>query len=197
MANGRRVSFASATLRPMRTHFIAVLTFVALATSSVALAQAPSVERVRTMLSTYEQGPSQIQWRALGSETVATLQRIYDDHDQPGFMRMRAVAAAAHFPGDATRTFLHRVAEERGQSDLFVRTAIRAMHRAFGNAAADDIRPYLDHQERVVREAAVMAYSTMRLPQVRASLEQRLQVETDDHIRYEIQNALSSMREVH
>ncbi len=131
------------------------------------------------MLSSYEAGPSQIVWRALGPDTVGVLAELYNDADQPTYVRLRAVSAAAHFPIPATRTFLRAVAASPGQSDLFVRHAVLGLARAFGADALDDVGPYLTHRFPVVREAAIRACGEIGTDPAMGLLRQRMSRERD------------------
>lgn len=158
---------------------------------SPAHADAPSRDTVRAMLSSFEQGPSQIQWRAMGSETVEVLISLYNDAGEPGFVRMRAVAATANFPTPATRAFLLEVAAAPGQGDLYIRQAVSSLGRAFGDRALEDVRPFLTHREYVVREAAVRALGAMRAPVARELLEARIGIEREDAVRAALVDVLA------
>ena len=160
------------------------------AVTAPASADAPSIDTVRAMLSSFEQGPGRLQWRALGADTVAVLEALYDNGNEAGFVRMRAVAASAHFPIPATRRFLLRVASAEGQSDLFIRQAVTGLGQAFGDDALEDLRPYLAHQQYVVRDAAVRALGAMRAPLARQLLEARALVESEDAVRRSLAEAL-------
>src|SRR5687768_4239393 len=107
-----------AAMRFLRGSLFAIAILILL--PSLAGAQPPSRERVRSMLMGYEQIPSHDQWRALGPETLAVLISLYDDQNQPPFVRLRAVGATAAFPTAATRTFLLAVARADGQGDLII-----------------------------------------------------------------------------
>ena len=148
-----------------------------------ASADAPTSDTVRAMLSSFEQGPSPIQWRAMGPETVEVLIGLYNDPNEPGFVRMRAVAATANFPIPATRAFLLEVAIAPGQGDLFIRQAVSSLGRAFGDRALQDVRPFLAHRDYVVREAAVRALGAMRAPVARELLQARMSIENEDAVR--------------
>lgn len=159
----------------MRTPLALLLVLLS---AGAAFAQ-PSAERVAEMLSSYEAGPSQIAWRALGPETVGVLAQLYNDADQPTYVRLRAVSTAAHFPIPATRTFLRAVAASPGQTDLFVRHAVLGLARAFGAEALEDVRPYLTHRFPVVREAAIRACGEIGTDPAMALLRGRMSVERD------------------
>jgi hypothetical protein len=134
-----------------------LLAALLLVVPSIAFAQPPSRDTVRSMLMGYEQVPSAAQWQALGPETLGVLVSLYDDAAQPPFVRLRAVGAVAAFPTPAARTFLLAVARANGQGDLMIREAVLALGRAFGAAARIEIRTFLTHREPVVREAAATA----------------------------------------
>lgn len=149
-------------------------------------------ERIVTLLSAYEGVNDPAIWRGLGpeSETLAQLVALYNDGDQPGFVRLRAVGAAAHFPSPAARTFFRAVASQAGQGDLFVRQAVASMARAFGDAALEDVEPYLAHRETIVRETAAQALGAMRIARARTLLESRLRIERDQVVRTALSRAL-------
>lgn len=160
-----------------------LLVFVLVSQVDLASAAAqPSAERVVEMLSSYEDGPSRIEWRALGSDTVGVLVALYQDDEQPTYVRLRAVAASAHFPIPATRTFLRAVASTPRQNDLFVRHAVLALGRAFGEAALGEISPYLEHRFPVVREAAARACVEIATEPARALVTARMGVEPDTNV---------------
>jgi HEAT repeat protein len=148
-----------------------------------ASAQEPTRPQVRQLLSGYEQGPSAEQWRALGPGTLAVLVALYDDPAEPPYVRLRAVGAAAHYPGPAARTFLLAVARAPDQGDLFVREAVLALGRAFGAEALADVRPFLDSRHPVVREAAGRALGAMATPEAAAALRSRITRERDRVVR--------------
>lgn len=158
--------------------------------SATASADPPPVAQVRTMLSAFEGGPSAEQWQALGPETLEVLEQLYDDAGQPPFVRLRAVQAAGHFPSEASRSFLKRVATAEGQNDLLIRAALRTMARAFGGATLADIRPFLSHREVTVREGAVLALGAIESPRARALLQARLDVERDATVQATLRRAL-------
>lgn len=168
---------------------LSVLASVLLVAAS-ASAQTPSVDQVRNMLSAFEEGPSAETWQALGPETLVVLEQLYDDEGQQPFVRLRAIHAAGHFPSEASRSFLKRVAMREGQLDLHVRAALRTMARAFGESALADIRPFLSHRETVIREGAVLALGTIATPRARTLLQSRLSVERNEAVKATLQRTL-------
>ncbi len=169
---------------------LSALLSVLLLASGTASADPPPVEQVRTMLSAFEGGPSAEAWQALGPETLAVLEQLYDDEGQPPFVRLRAVQAAGHFPSDASRAFLKRVASESGQNDLLVRAALRTLARAFGSRALADIEPFLTHRTATVREGAVLALGSIESRRARALLEARLDRERDATVKATLRRTL-------
>lgn len=171
-----------------------MLRFCALASlllvSTTAAADPPPVAQVRTMLSSFEGGPSADAWEALGPETLTVLEQLYDDEGQPPYVRLRAVQATGHFPSESTRTFLKRVATQEGQNDLLIRAAVRTMARAFGSSALADIRPFLTHRATAVREGAVLALGSLESSRARALLQARLDVERNTTVRAMLQRTL-------
>lgn len=174
--------------------FLSLLTLAiaaALFTPRSAYAAPPDAARVREMLSGFEGGPPESAWRELGPETLPVLIALYDSAQEAPFVRQRAVAAAAYYPSPATRTFLHAVLITPGQSDLFVRTAVDSLARAFGAGAWDEVRPYLAHQALTVRMGAVRAASRIATPAARVALRQRLRSEPEAEVRDAITAALA------
>lgn len=155
-----------------------------------AAAEAPSKDQVRQLLSGYESVPTADRWRALGSETLAVLVTLYNDTSQPPYVRLRAVGAAAHYPVPAARTFLLAVAKAPHQKDLFVREAVLALGRAFGAKSVDDITPFLERRETVVREAAARSLARIDAPAARAALRAHLPGERQRQVRQVIERAL-------
>jgi hypothetical protein len=157
----------------------------------LAHATPPDVTRVREMLSSYEAGPPESAWRALGPETLPVLIALYDSAQEAPFVRQRAVAASAYYPSAATRLFLRAVLATPGQHEIYLRTAVDALARAFGADAWDEVRPYLAHEVVTVRMGAVRAATRINTPAVRAVLRQRLQVEADAEVRAALTAALA------
>ena len=151
---------------------------------------APSPERVRAMLSGIEDTPTEADWQRLGDGALPVLIDLYNDHTAPGFVRLRAIGATAAFPRAATRTFLLAVANADGQSDLFVREAVNALARGFGQAASADVARFLGHEAPVVREAAARALGRVGGTDATRALRLRLGSERDVVVRESIQRAL-------
>lgn len=183
----RRRLFALAL--PVAAHLL--VSAALLAAPRLAHATPPDVARVREMLSSYEAGPPESAWRALGPETLPVLIALYDSTQEAPFVRQRAVAAAAYYPSPATRLFLRAVLTTPGQSELFVRTAVDSLARAFGADAWDEVRPYLAHQAVTVRMGAVRAATRIDTRAVRAALRERLRVEPDAEVRAALTAALA------
>lgn len=153
-------------------------------------AQAPSQARVRQPLSGFEETPGAATWHALGPRTLGVLIDLYEDASVPPYVRLRVVHAVSFYPSAATRTFLRAVASAPRQSDLFVRQALLSLARAFGPRAVDDVAPYLEHAEPVVREGAVRALGRIGTPEAREALRRRLPVEPLAYIRHTIERTL-------
>jgi len=160
-------------------------------TTSTAQAQTPSRDRVRQLLSGYEDMPTAEQWRSLGPGTLEDLVSLYGDASVPPYVRMRTITAAAHFPSPAARTFLLAVARAPGQTDLYVREAVLALGRAFGERAIDDIRPFARSRHAVVREGAAKALGHIGTPAAVEVLRRRLTVEGAEHVRTAIRRAIT------
>lgn len=174
----------------VRSLLMVVITLGTLTAPAAAHADPPSVERVRQMLSAYEQVPPATVWRALGPQTLEVLVALYNDPSEPTYIRLRSVAVAAHYPTAACRTFLRAVARAPGQSDLFIRSAILALGKAFGPQAVADIEPYLEHPEPVVREASIRALRRVGTPQALAAIRRRGALERDAVVRQTLERAL-------
>lgn len=188
MAAGLRAAFCY----PARVrHLLAPLIAVSLLLPSLASAQtAPSREQVVAMLSGIEDTPSPADWRRVGEGALPLLIELYADRSQPGFVRLRAIGAAAAFPRTATRTFLLAVAQAEDQSDLFVREAVNGLARAFGRDASPEVARFLDHRAPVVREAAARALGRVGGPNAVRALRARLSAERDVVVRESIRRAL-------
>jgi HEAT repeat protein len=158
---------------------------------SSATATPPGRDQVRPLLMSYEQMPPAERWQALGPETLGVLVALYNDPSEPAFVRIRAVHAAGHFAIPATRTFLLAVARAEGQGDLFVREAVMALGRAFGEASVPDVRPFLSHQHTTVREGAVLSLRRVGSARALDALRARRSIERAPHVREAIERALS------
>jgi HEAT repeat protein len=170
---------------------LAVVTLATLLVSASAEATPPSKAELSRLLSGYEDVPPASAFGAWGPETLSVLVDLYQDTDQPPFVRIRAVSAAAHYPTPAARTFLLAVARAPRQSDLFIREAVVSLGRAFGPRAVDDVRPFLRHREPVVREGAVIALNRIHTPEALSALRTRLPDEHADHVRERIREAVA------
>lgn len=156
-----------------------------------ASANPPSKAQVAQMLSGYESVPTTAQWRAMGPEVLAVLAELYNDTEQPGYVRMRSVDAAGSFRVPAARTFLLAVARARGQGDLYVRAAVKALARGFGVNAIDDLGDFLDSRHVVVRETVARELGRLQDDRVRPLLERRRAVEDNEAVRGALDAALA------
>ncbi|MEC7520319.1 MAG: HEAT repeat domain-containing protein [Myxococcota bacterium] len=163
---------------------------VLLVAASASAQTGPSRQRVRELLSGIEDVPTDADWQRIGDGALPVLIDLYVDADEAPYVRLRAVNATAAFPREATRTFLLAVARAEGQGDLFVRQAVIALARGFGEHAVQDLRPFLAHDEVVVREATARALGEIGGPQATAALRARLSVERDRAVREAIQGGL-------
>lgn len=164
---------------------------LALLVPASASATPPSRHQVRQLLSGFEETPGAATWRALGPETLGVLVALYDDASAPPYVRLRAVHAVSFYPSEATRTFLLAVARAPRQSDLFVRQSLLSLARAFGPRAVEDIRPFLDSPEPIVREGAALGLGRIGTEAAREALRRRLVVEGPGPIRHTIERALT------
>ncbi len=180
-----------AALRGLSSLCAASALAAALLAPGAAHAAPPDAGHVRELLSGYEGGPAEATWRALGPETLAVLIALYDAPQEAPFVRQRAIAAAAYYPSAATRTFLHAVLVTPGQSDLFLRTAVDALARAFGADAWAEVQPWLAHPAVTVRMGAVRAAVRIGTPATRTALRARLRVEQDAEVRDALTAALA------
>ena len=170
---------------------VAILLLAAVLSLPVlASAQArPSRAQVRQLLSGVEHVPSEHDWRRIGDGALPILIALYQDVDEPAYVRLRAIGATAAFPRPAVRTFLLAVATLEGQGDLYVREAISALGRAFGRDAIDAVAPFLDHPEPIVREGAALTLA--RVGGADDLLRARLRREGDAVVRQAIAASLA------
>lgn len=172
---------------PVRVALLSLVLSLGLPLAASAQA-APTVSQVRQMLSGVEHVPSDRDWRRLGADVLPILMGLYQDVDEPAYVRLRAVGATAAFSRPAVRTFLLAVARLEGQGDLYVREAVMALGRAFGSSAVGDVAPFLEHSEPIVREGAATVLVRVGADElVRA----RLRVEPDAAVRRSIEASLS------
>jgi hypothetical protein len=171
-----------------------VCTFALFAFVESARATPPTKEQLRVALSGYEDMPPAAYWQGLGDEAVPVLAEMYNDPTMPAYVRYRTVYAVAHYPIEATRTFLLAVARLPDQSDLHVRAALVSLARAFGERAIDDVRPFLEHREPVVREGAIQALDRIGTPRAVGLLRARLGAESARHLRRSIERAVAIER---
>ena len=167
------------------------LALVAAGFPSVSRATPPSRDRVLELLNSYEGNSNRAAWTALGAETPDVLFSVYNDSHLMPYVRIRAVAAVANFPSEATHAFLRRVASQPGQGELFVREAVLALANAFGVSAESEIAPYLEHASAVVRIGAVHALSGFRSATASNLLRARLPLERSADVREAISHALA------
>lgn len=167
---------------------------VSLGFAGTASANPPSKDQVAQMLSGYESTPAPAQWRALGPEVLVVLAELYNDTDQPGYVRIRSIEAAANFPVPAARTFLLAVARARGQNDLYVRAAVKALARGFGVNAIDDLDGFLDSRHVIVREVVARELGRLQDERVRPLLVRRRAVEDNEAVRGALDVALARHR---
>jgi hypothetical protein len=186
----RRVA-AGCYARLVRARILALLAVGLLWTPALASAQnAPTRAQVRQMLSGIEDTPSAQDWQRVGEGALPILIELYQDVDEPAYVRLRAVGATAAFPRRAVRTFLLGVARLEGQGDLYVREAVFALARGFGRDAVQDVASFLDHDDATVREGAAMALGRIGGRAAERALRARLPVERDRVVREAIQRAL-------
>ena len=150
----------------------------------------PARAEVRQLLSGFEDVPSDAVWRERGEAVLPILMELYQDTEEPPYVRMRAMEATAAFPRPAVRTFLRAVAEAPRQSDLFVRAALLAMARGFGASAVQDLAPYLGHRTVAVRSGAALALDRVHTPDALGALRARLPEERAPTVRTRIESAL-------
>lgn len=177
-------------MRVLGAFFVLAISFVA----ATAHATPPTKEELRRALSGYEDVPPAEYWQRLGNETVGVLAEMYNDPATPAYVRYRAIYAVANYPIDATRTFLLAVARAPGQNDLHIRAALVSLGRAFGDRAIEDVRPFLEHREPVVREGAIQALDRIGTPRAVTLLRTRLTTEPARHLRTRLERAVTAER---
>ncbi len=152
-----------------------------LALPIIAAAQtAPPLDaaRVESMLRGVESGPSHDEWRALGPEVLPLLARIAESPQHEGWLRQRAIAAAAAFRTPEARRIFRRAM--RDEVAVIVCAGIEASARAFGDGARPDMAAALLHRDTLVREAGIRALGSMRTDAARAMLRSHLARERDE-----------------
>ncbi len=152
----------------------------------------PARAAVAAALSGYETIPPAWWWRARGSATVLSLASLYNDPTTPTYVRLRAVRAAGHYPGDASLTFLCAVAYAPRQHDLFVRAAVFALGSILGEGAVEHLTRLESHPSPVVRGAVIRVAQTLRGTEATRLLSRRAAAESSPHLR----NLLSGANEV-
>jgi HEAT repeat protein len=151
----------------------------------------PPVERVRALLSGYEQGPTAGALRALGPGTLDVLMTLAEDPAERLHVRLRALGATAHFPEPRTRAFLLRVARQRGQDELLARQAVAALSRGFGVAAMDELTGFLRHEHAFVRRVAARGLARIGTEECKRRLRRHLDEEPDPVVRRAVERALT------
>lgn len=154
----------------MRRAIPLLLLAIVLPSHAAAEENSPTKETLRSMLSAYEGVPTREHVLAMGPDAASLLRSLHDDANEPAFVRLRSLSALRYFPTETNRRYLARVAS-RGTSLLFAREAILSLGRGFGDRALDDVRPFLDRSEKMLREAAIRSLGHMREPRARTALE--------------------------
>jgi HEAT repeat protein len=179
----RSASSMTAPLTLLRRSLAVLLALACMVGPAMASAQAPSRSSVREMLGAFEAtgtpAEREAAWQALGDDTVPVLVAIFDDHDEIQPVRLRAVWAARFFSTAASRTFLTRVASNRAEAGMVVRSAVQALAHAFGRSAVPTLSPLLRHADVAVREATIVALGQVGGADARAALEARRGRETE------------------
>lgn len=167
------------------------LTLVLLATTvemPSARASTPvATAQVRVWLSGFDSQPSAEFWRQQPPETLATLQTLYNTPGEALIVRLRALAAAAYFPGPVSRRFLLKVARDTGAKELLRRQAVLALGRSLPGRELTILLPFVNDAQPRVREAAVRGARRLDSAAVRNVLAKRRSVERDYGVRQALQ----------
>lgn len=147
-----------------------------------------SEQTVRAMLGGFETTITIANWQEVGAAALPILLAVYRNDSEPGFVRLRAMAAVAAFPSPETFRFLNTEATLPGQDEVFIRTALLTLSRAFGEEATNSLAAHLLHRAPAVREAACRAL--LELPQARAIVSAHLMKEANSGIRHSIERML-------
>jgi HEAT repeat protein len=171
---------------------VAALSLAGLGASSQALAQDGAAPRsqVEALLGGIEYVPSAQQWQALGSEGEAALRQIAADTTAPRTRRGRALSALAHFPSPETRALVQSVLADPGAPILVKRKALRTATVAFGDQGLALVQPFLAHENKRLRESAILAVGKLKTPQARELLEARLTAEPAPYLKEVLRQAL-------
>ena len=161
----------------------------ALAPSAPTAAQAPRRAALRQLLSGIEDTPTVEDWRRIGDGALPVLLSLFQDPQEPAYVRRRALGATAAFARPAVRTFLLAAGRLEGQHDLFVREAVFALARGFGRRAVGDVASFFGHEAASVREAVAIALGRIGGAEARAAIAARLRVEQDSLVREALERA--------
>jgi HEAT repeat protein len=175
----------------MARSFAAVSLGLVLALLGATARAEPPVERVRALLSGYEQGPTAQALRALGPGTLGVLMALAEDPAERLYVRLRALGATAHFPEPRTRAFLLRVARQDGQNELLARQAVAALSQGFGAAAMDELTGFLHHDHAFVRRVAARGLARIGTDECKRRLRRHLDWEPDPVVRRAVERALT------
>jgi HEAT repeat protein len=156
-----------------------------------ALTNAPTADQLTHALSHFERTATAEELRSLGPNTLQRLMQLYQATNSPGYVKLRALGALRHFPAPATRSFLVAVLEVPGQVDLHKRHALLSLAHAFGATARDEIRPYLNDPEPVVREAAGRALAHLGDTLSLRDIAQRVSQENNRYVRETLESLLN------
>ncbi|MSP92859.1 MAG: HEAT repeat domain-containing protein [Myxococcales bacterium] len=97
--------------------------------------------------------------------------------------RLRALGWLQYYATPRTHAVLHEVMNARAVDTPTVRIAVRAFAIAFPTGALDTVRPFLQHRDPYVREAAAFALGDLDDARARAVLEDFLPRETELFVR--------------
>lgn len=168
-----------------RRLMVACLCLACLGVAAPALAQDSAQARgqVEALLGGIEYVPSAEQWQALGPQGEAALREIAADAKQPRTRRGRAMSALAHFPSPQTQALVQQILADPGAPVLLKRKALRTATVAFGEQGLALAQPFLHHEDKRLRESAILAIGQLKTPQARQLLQARLDVEPAPYLK--------------
>lgn len=159
--------------------------------SGTGLADETLRSRVLDMLSGMDSSPTAERWLALGPAAEAELIGIVGDAALLPTQRANALVALENFPSDTARGVVRARLADTDENPLLRRKAAGSLARGWGAAALPDLTPTLADADVQVRSAAVRAVAGLPNEAGLVALRGRLALETDAHVRAEIEKAVS------
>jgi len=146
-------------------------------------------EPVLAALGGVEDVPTAADLQGLGDNVPAELLEIAQDSSLSHTTRARAVIALGWFPNEPSRSWL--VGTLGGGDGILARKAAFALATGWGDEAVPLLQPALAADDVQLRLAAVRALGRVDSVRARASLDQRLAVETNATVQDTIRKTLA------